>query len=68
MSASAPSRPLAPEIFGLRPVTPRHVARLVELLGADAVVAEPDLLEPYARDETEALRFPPDVAVLPSRA
>lgn len=66
MSAPVPPRPLLPESFGLRPVTAGHVARLVDLLGADAVIAEPDRLEPYARDETEALRYPPDVAVLPA--
>jgi glycolate oxidase len=49
----------------LTPLLPRHVAALVERLGADAVVTDPERLEPYGRDETEALRFPPDLAVLP---
>lgn len=64
---TAPSRTdvLPPETFGLRPVTAEHVRTLVDRLGAEAVIVDPDLLATYARDETEALAFPPDVAVLP---
>lgn len=67
MSAPArPARRLAPESFGLRPVEGRHRRALVEALGEGAVVADPDRLATYARDETEALVFPPDLAVLPA--
>ncbi|HSM12981.1 MAG TPA: FAD-binding oxidoreductase [Thermoanaerobaculia bacterium] len=66
MSPDPSPERIDPVRYGLRPVEARHVGALRDLLGADAVLAEPDRLEPFARDETEALRFPPDVAVLPS--
>lgn len=39
---------------------------LTELLGTSNVFKEPSLLEKYASDETEDLRFPPDLVVLPT--
>jgi glycolate oxidase len=60
------SERLAPERFGLSAVTPRHVAELVARLGPDAVTTDADRLDVYSRDETERLRFPPDVVVLPA--
>ncbi len=59
----APSIP--PERFGLRRPDGRDRQALVELLGADAVVADHERLEPFAHDETESLAFLPDLAVLP---
>ena len=62
------SERIPPERFGLRPVAPAHVRELEGLLGMAAVLSGPDRLEAFASDETEKLRFPPDVAVLPSSA
>ncbi len=56
---------IAPERVGLRPFTPEIRDRLRALLGPEAVLAEADRLEAYASDETESLRFLPDVVVLP---
>jgi glycolate oxidase len=60
------SERVPPERFGLRPVAARHVRELESLLGPAAVISEPDRLEAFAGDETEKLRFLPDVAVLPA--
>jgi glycolate oxidase len=54
-----------PERFGLRAVDAAVVERLHEALGEEGIVTAPDRLERFAHDETEALHFPPDVAVLP---
>ncbi len=56
---------LAPESFGLRAVEPRDVAALRTALGDEQVLTGEERLEPYSRDETEALRFPPAVALRP---
>jgi len=55
-----------PESLGLARIEPRHVAALRAAAGDEAVLDDPERLEPYARDETEALRFPPDVVVRPA--
>lgn len=60
------SERLPPERFGLRPVAPAHVRDLAARLGAGAVITDPERLDSYGADETERLRFPPDVAVLPA--
>ncbi len=57
--------PLAPERFGLRRPGEADRRALVEALGEDAVVADGERLVPFASDETEALAFLPDLAVLP---
>ncbi|KAB2955989.1 MAG: FAD-binding oxidoreductase, partial [Thermoanaerobaculia bacterium] len=60
------SERIPPGRFGLRAVVPAHVRELERLLGADAVISDAARLETYAGDETEKLRFPPDVTVLPA--
>ncbi len=65
MTGPVGSERVPPGTFGLRQVAARHVRALVDRLGPDAVIVDPDRLATYARDETEALAFPPDVAVLP---
>ncbi len=55
-----------PEQFGLARVRERHCQALRDALGADRVVTAAEGLEPYGRDETEALAVPPDVAVFPT--
>ncbi|HVS03495.1 MAG TPA: FAD-linked oxidase C-terminal domain-containing protein [Thermoanaerobaculia bacterium] len=47
---------------------PDHLRQLRALLGDQAVLTAADRLEAYARDETETLRFPPEVVVLPRTA
>jgi glycolate oxidase len=47
------------------PLSPDVVRRLVEALGADAVVLPGPDLERYGRDESEDLFVPPEAAVLP---
>ena len=47
------------------PPAPELLEALRAAVGAAHVVVEPERLEPYGRDETEALWFSPDVAVLP---
>ena len=65
MTRGAPAARLPAERFGLAPVAARHLRALAGLLGEEGVVADPDRLAAYASDETEALVYPPDVAVLP---
>jgi len=60
------ARRLPPERFGLRAAGPAEIAALTAALGADAVLTAPDRLAAYARDETEALEFTPDVVALPA--
>jgi glycolate oxidase len=56
---------LAPGTFGLAAVAAADVDALRGALGEEAVLADAERMESYARDETEAMRFPPDVVVLP---
>ena len=51
---------------GLRRPAAADIAALRAALGDDSVVTEPDALARFEHDETEALRFAADVAVLPS--
>ncbi|MEM9594162.1 MAG: FAD-binding oxidoreductase [Acidobacteriota bacterium] len=51
---------------GLRTVTPRHLERLVDILGVDGVRCDEAALDRYGRDETEDLTYPPAAALLPS--
>jgi glycolate oxidase len=46
-----------------RPVTPGIVAALQEIVGRDAVLTNPEALEPYSHDETVGLRAAPEVVV-----
>jgi len=57
---------LSPETFGLRRPDADDLAALRDAVGAEFVFAEPERLERFAHDETEDLRFPPDLAVLPA--
>lgn len=49
-------------------VTPDIISRLREIVGAEQVLTDAFALEPYAHDETEDLRFMPEVVVLPGTA
>jgi len=53
------------EAAGLRRPGAEDVAALRSAIGDEAVLADADRLERFAHDETENLRFPPDLAVLP---
>jgi glycolate oxidase len=46
-----------------RPVTPGIVTALQEIVGRDAVLTNPEALEPYSHDETVGLRAAPEVVV-----
>ncbi len=50
------------------PVDDAFVTALERVLGAGIVSREPELLERHARDETEDLRFAPELVVRPRRA
>ena len=56
---------LPPERFGLAELAPADLRDLAEALGENGLLLDPERLEPYARDETERLRFPPDAVALP---
>jgi glycolate oxidase len=56
---------LDPAGLGLRAVTVEDARELAARLGADAVIADAGQLERFGRDETEALFFPPALALLP---
>jgi len=48
-----------------QPVTAALLAKLTEIAGAANVFSDPAALEPYSHDQTEDLRFMPEVAVRP---
>jgi len=58
-------RPVPPDTFGLRAVSPDDVRELERRIGADAVLSDPERAVPYGRDETEDLAYPPGVVVRP---
>ena len=43
----------------------RHVSRIIEILGENAVIVDAEACSPYGRDETEDLYFPPELVALP---
>ena len=47
-------------------VGPESIAALRGALGDGAVLVDPERIEPYGRDETEALWFAPELVALPS--
>jgi glycolate oxidase len=49
-------------------VTPQVVQKLIDAIGGDSVVTDPEVLAPFASDSTEDLVFMPEVAVLPRTA
>jgi glycolate oxidase len=57
---------LLPESFGLRSPTDTDVAAIGAALGEEALILQAERLESYSRDETEELRFLPDLVVRPS--
>jgi len=59
------SEGLDPEALGLTHARPEHVAALREVLGADAVIDDAEGRAAYDHDETESLRFLPDVVARP---
>ena len=51
-----------------RKASPEVIQKLQSLLGPDRVLADPDALSLYGKDETEDYVFPPDVIVKPATA
>lgn len=49
-------------------VTPEIVRQLSLIVGGNNVLTDPDALSPYSQDETEDLRFAPEVVLKPSSA
>ncbi|MDZ4822702.1 MAG: FAD-linked oxidase C-terminal domain-containing protein [Flavobacteriales bacterium] len=47
-------------------ITPHHISELEVLIGAGKVFSDADSLEEYSHDETEDLRFPPEVVIKPT--
>jgi glycolate oxidase len=47
-------------------ITPETVRQLAQIVGGDNVLIDPEALEAYSQDETEDLRFSPDVVLKPT--
>ncbi|MBD80666.1 MAG: FAD-binding oxidoreductase [Crocinitomicaceae bacterium] len=49
-------------------ITPSHIEELKTIVGKDYVYIDSETLENYAQDETEDLKFPPEVVLKPANA
>lgn len=53
-------------LSALRICSDEEIRQLIDLVGSDAVFADPEVLRTYGSDETEDLNYPPSVVVKPA--